>query len=184
LLIDSSPQSLFYCIISLALQAEGKMGIVLIILAFVLLIIGIAGAVVPVLPGPPLSFIGLLLVQWSGYGGFAPVFLWVWAGITVFLTVMDYILPSLLARRFGGSRSAAIGSFVGLVIGIFFFPPWGMIIGTFFGALAGELIHNRENKAQAFKAAWGVLLAFIAGSGAKLIASSIMLFYAVKAVVS
>jgi len=159
------------------------MGIVLIILAFVLLIIGIIGAVVPALPGPPLSFIGLMLVQWSGYGGFNPEFLWVWAGITVFITVMDYFLPSLLARRFGGSRSAAIGSFVGLVIGIFFFPPWGMIAGTFLGALAGELIHNRENKAQALKAAWGALLAFIVGSGAKLITSSIMLFYAIKAVV-
>jgi uncharacterized protein YqgC (DUF456 family) len=159
------------------------MGIVLIVLAFVLLIIGIVGAVVPVLPGPPLSFIGLLVLQWSGYGGFTPVFLWVWAGITVFLTVMDYILPSLLARRFGGSRSAAVGSFIGLVIGIFFSPPWGMIAGTFLGALAGELIHNSKNKAQALKAALGALLAFIAGAGAKLIASSIMLFYAVKAVV-
>jgi uncharacterized protein YqgC (DUF456 family) len=160
------------------------MGIVLIILAFVLLIIGIAGAVVPALPGPPLSFIGLLLVQWSGYGGFTPVFLWVWAGITALITVMDYILPSLLARRFGGSRFAAIGSFVGLVIGILFFPPWGMIAGTFLGALAGELIHNRENKEQAFKAAWGALLAFFAGAGVKLIACSIMLFYAVKAVIT
>jgi len=160
------------------------MGIVLIILAFVLLVIGIIGAVVPVLPGPPLSFIGLLLVQWSGYGGFTPVFLWVWAGITVLITVMDYVLPSLLARRFGGSRAAAIGSFIGLVIGLFFFPPWGMIVGTFLGALVGELIHNRDNTAQAFKAACGALLAFIAGSGAKLIASSIMLYYAIKAVIN
>ena len=158
------------------------MYIVLIILAFALLIAGIAGAVVPVLPGPPLSFMGLLLVKWSGYGGFTPAFLWVWAGITVFITVMDYILPSLLARRFGGSRFAAIGSFVGLVIGIFFFPPWGMIAGPFFGAFVGELIHNHTNKAQALKAAWGAFLAFIAGSGAKLIASSIMLFYAIKAI--
>jgi len=101
------------------------MGIVLLIFAFVLLIIGIVGAVVPALPGPPLSFIGLLFVHWSGYGGFTSEFLWVWAGITVLLTVMDYILPSLLARRFGGSRFAAIGSFVGLVIGIFFFPALG-----------------------------------------------------------
>ena len=159
------------------------MGIVLIILAFALLIIGIAGSVVPVLPGPPLSFAGLLLLQWSGYGGFTPAFLWVWGGITAFLTVMDYILPSLLARRFGGSRFAAIGSFVGLVTGIIFFPPWGMIAGTFLGALAGELLHNRDNKEQAFRSAWGALLAFIAGSGAKLIASSIMLFYAVKAII-
>ena len=160
------------------------MGIVLIVLAFVLLIIGIVGAVVPVLPGPPLSFIGLLLVYWSGYGNFTTEFLWVCGGITAFLTVMDYLLPSLLARRFGGSRFAAIGSFVGLVTGIFFFPPWGMIVGTFFGALAGELLHNRNNKAQALKAALGALFAFIVGSGAKLIASSIMLYYAVKAVIS
>jgi len=160
------------------------MGIVLLVLAFILLITGILGAVLPVLPGLPLSFIGLLLVYWSGYSGFTPAFLWVWAGITVFLTVMDYILPSLLARRFGGSRAAAIGSFIGLVIGLFIFPPWGMIAGTFLGALAGELIHNRDNKAQAFRAALGALLAFIAGSGAKLIASSIMLFYAVKTVIS
>jgi uncharacterized protein YqgC (DUF456 family) len=160
------------------------MEIALIILAFVLLLAGIIGSVIPVLPGPPLSFIGLLLLQWSGYGGFAPVFLWIWAGITVLITAMDYILPSLLARRFGGSRAASIGSFVGLIIGIFFFPPWGMIAGPFFGALTGELIHNRENTTQALKAACGALLAFIAGSGAKLIASSIMLYYAVKAVIS
>jgi uncharacterized protein YqgC (DUF456 family) len=160
------------------------MGIVLIILAFVLLIVGIVGSIFPALPGPPLSFIGLLLVRWSGYSSLTSVFLWVWAGITVCITVMDYILPSLLARRFGGSRSAAIGSFIGLVIGIFFYPPWGMIVGTFFGALLGELIHNHRNKARAFKAALGALLAFITGSGAKLIASSLMLFYAIKAVIT
>jgi uncharacterized protein YqgC (DUF456 family) len=160
------------------------MGIVLIIFAFVLLIAGIVGAVVPMLPGPPLSFIGLLFVQWSGYGGFTPAFLWSWAGITVLITVMDYILPSLLARRFGGSRTAAIGSFVGLVAGIFLFPPWGIIAGSFLGAFTGELIHNRANKAQALKAALGAFLAFIAGSGVKLIASSIMLYYAVKAILN
>jgi len=97
---------------------------------------------------------------------------------------MDYILPSLLARRFGGSRAAAIGSFIGLVAGLFFFPPWGMIAGTFLGALAGELIHNRENTEQAFKAALGALLAFAVGTGAKLAAGSIMLFYAFKAVIN
>ena len=155
------------------------MGITLIILAFIMLLAGIIGAVVPVLPGPPLSFIGLLLLQWSGYGGFSTTFLWIWAGITVLITVMDYILPSLLVRRFGGSRAASIGSFVGLMIGIFFFPPWGIIAGSFFGALVGELIHNGNNKTQALKTAIGAFLAFITGSGIKLIASSIMLYYAV-----
>ena len=157
------------------------MSILLLILAFIFLLAGLLGAVLPVLPGPPLSYAGLLLLQWSGYGGFTSVFLWIWAGITAVITVMDYILPSLLAKRFGGSRAAAIGSFAGLVIGIFVFPPWGMIAGPFFGAFAGELIHNSKDKAKAFKVALGAFLAFIAGSGAKLIASSLMIYYAVKA---
>jgi uncharacterized protein YqgC (DUF456 family) len=157
------------------------MEIVLIVLAFVLLVAGILGAFLPMLPGPPLSFIGLLLMKWSGYGGFSSTFLWVWAGITVAVTIMDYFLPSLMAKRFGGSRAAAIGSFLGLLVGIFFFPPWGMIIGPFLGAFAGELVHNRTNSGKAFKVAFGAFLAFIVGTGAKLIASSVMLFYAIKA---
>ena len=100
------------------------MALALAILAFILMVAGILGAVVPVLPGPPLSFIGLLLLQWSGYAGFSPAFLWIWGLIAAGITVMDYVLPSLMAKQFGGSRSAAIGSFLGLVIGVFFFSPW------------------------------------------------------------
>jgi uncharacterized protein YqgC (DUF456 family) len=169
------------------------MKIALVILSFVLHLAGLLGAVVPVLPGLPLSFIALLVMQWSGYGGFSPAFLWLWAGITLAVTVMDYFLPSLMTKRFGGSRAAAIGSFVGLLAGIFIFPPWGIIIGPFLGALIGELIHNRANvakgdaanggTAKAFKVALGSFLAFIVGSGAKLIASSVMLFYAIKALI-
>ena len=158
------------------------MELLLIILAFILLVLGILGAVVPMLPGPPLSFIGLLLVHWSGYGEFTAVFLWVWAGITVAVTVMDYFLPSLMAKQFGGSRAAAIGSFVGLVIGIFVFPPFGMILGPFFGALAGELLHNNMKGGKAFIVALGAFLSFIVGSGAKLIVSAVMFYYAVRAI--
>jgi len=158
------------------------MEIVLIVLAFVLLVAGILGAFLPILPGPPLSFIGLLVMKWSGYGNFSPVFLWIWAGITVAVTVMDYFLPSIMAKRFGGSRAAAIGSFLGLVAGIFLFPPWGMIIGPFVGALVGELFHSRTDGKKAVKVALGAFLAFIVGSGAKLIASSVMFFYAIKAI--
>ena len=157
------------------------MEILLVILAFAFLAAGILGAVLPVLPGPPLSFIGLLILQWSGYGGFSPVFLWVWAVIAVAVTVMDNFLPSLMAKWFGGSRAAVIGSFLGLLAGIFFFPPWGIIFGSFLGAFAGELFHNRTDGIKAFKVALGAFLAFIVGSGAKLIAGSLMLFYAIKA---
>ena len=157
------------------------MELFLVICAFTFLVLGLLGAVVPMLPGPPLSFIGLLLMQWSGYGTFSITFLWIWAGITVVVTVMDYILPSLMAKQFGGSRAAAIGSFVGLVVGIFLFPPWGMILGPFLGALVGELIHNNMKGGKALVVALGAFLSFIVGAGAKLIVSAVMLYYAVRA---
>jgi len=158
------------------------MEIVLVIFAFLLLISGLLGAVIPVIPGPPLSFAGLLILQWSGYPDFTSTFLWVWAGITVIVTVMDYFLPTMMTKKFGGSRAASIGSILGLLAGMFLFPPWGMIIGPFLGAFAGELFHNRNDSTKAFKVAFGAFLAFIVGSGAKLIVSSLMIYYAVKAI--
>ncbi len=158
------------------------MEIVPVVLAFIFLAAGILGSVLPALPGPPLSYAGLLLMKWSGYGNFSLFFLIVWAVITVVITIMDNFLPAIMAKQFGGSRAASIGSFIGLVVGIFVFPPWGMIIGPFLGALIGELIYSRNNS-KAFKAAFGAFLAFIAGSGAKLAASAVMLFYAIRAVV-
>ena len=157
------------------------MEIVLVIFAFILLIAGILGAFIPILPGPPLSFIGLLLIQWSGFGSFSFAFLAVFGGITIAVTIMDYVLPSLMTKKFGGSRAASIGSFLGLLAGLFFFPPWGIIVGPFFGALIGELIFNSANSVKAFKAALGAFLAFFVSTGIKLIASSIMLFYAAAA---
>ena len=159
------------------------MEIVKVIFAFVLLAGGILGAVVPVIPGPPISYLGLLLIQWSGYGEFSGTFLWIWAGITLIVTIMDYVLPSLMTKRFGGSRAASIGSFLGLLAGMFLFPPWGVIAGPFLGAFAGELMYNRANSAKAFTVALGAFFAFIVGSGAKLVAGSLMLFYAIKAVI-
>ena len=157
------------------------MGIILVVLAFALFLAGIIGAVLPVLPGPPLSFLGLLLMWFSGYADFSAAFLLIWATITVIVTVMDYLLPAWMTKRFGGSRLAVIGSFVGLIAGIFFFPPFGMIVGPFLGALVGELVHNRKSHGKALKAAFGAFLAFIVGTGAKLIVGAIMLFYAVIA---
>jgi len=156
------------------------MELVLVILAFILLAVGMLGAVLPVLPGPPLSYAGLLLLQWSGYGRFTFVFLLVWALITIVVTIMDYLLPSVMAKQFGGSRAASVGSFLGLVAGILFFPPVGMILGSFLGAFAGELLNNRANGIKAFVVALGAFFAFIVGTGAKLIVCFLMLFYAVR----
>ena len=159
------------------------MEIVLLILGFILLGVGLIGSVLPIIPGPPLSYIGLLLIKFSGYGDFSTIFLIIWAVIIVTITVLDYILPSLLTKKFGGSRFASVGAFLGLIIGIFYYPPWGMIIGTFIGALVGEVIHNRGDGFKALKAALGASLAFFVGTGAKLIITAIMLFYAIKLVI-
>ena len=158
------------------------MELILVILGFALLIIGIIGAIVPVLPGPPLSFIGMLLVQWSGFGSFSPSFIIIWAGIVVVITILDFVLPSFMTKRFGGSRAARVGSFLGLLVGLFLFPPWGMIIGPFLGAYTGELLSNQANGVKAFKVALGAFFAFIVGSGAKLVVGVLLLFYALRAV--
>lgn len=179
------------------------MEIILVVLAFLLLLAGLLGSIVPVIPGPPLGFVGLLLLQWSGHGEFSAAFLWVWAGIAVAITVMDNILPAWMTKRFGGSRMAVIGSVIGLVVGMVFFAPVGLLVGPFLGALAGELLNNRvladrsaadgtkfdahakaARNVKALKVAFGAFLAFILGTGAKLIVGSLMIFYAVRAVIS
>jgi len=101
---------------------------------------------------------------------------------------MDYFLPAWLTKRFGGSRKAVIGSVVGLVLGMIFFAPYGIIVGPFLGALAGELLHYKNSGSndgfgKALKVAFGAFLAFIVGTGAKLFIGIALLYYAVKAVI-
>src|SRR5215471_4329431 len=107
------------------------MEIVLAVVAFLFLLAGLIGSVVPAVPGPPLAYVGLLLLQWSGYGSFSAAFLWVWAGVTIAVMVIDNILPAWMTKRFGGSRLAVIGSVLGLIAGTFFFAPIGLLAGPF-----------------------------------------------------
>ena len=158
-----------------------NMEIILLIVAFLLLLTGLLGSIIPALPGPPLTFAGLILLQLSGFAGFSALFLGIWVAITIAVTIIDNLLPIWMTKRFGGSREAVVGSVLGLLIGMFFFPPVGLVVGPFIGALTGELINNRGIKA--LKVALGAFLAFIMGTGAKLIVCSIMIFYAVKAVI-
>ena len=119
------------------------MEILLVIIAFLFLLAGLLGSVIPALPGPPLSYIGLILIKLSGYGNFSPAFLWIWAGITIVITIIDNLLPAWMTKKFGGSRLAVIGSVIGLIAGMLFFAPIGILTGPFLGALAGELINNQ-----------------------------------------
>ena len=120
-------------------------------------------------------------MKWSGTADFDGRFLLLWGIVTLAVTVADYLLPAWLSKRFGGSKYAATGSLVGLLAGMFFFPPLGPVAGAFLGALAGELLYDSSDTGKAFKAACGAFVAFLLGTGLKLGASLAMGFYVVKA---
>src|SRR5690606_13567390 len=110
---------------------------------------------------------------------FTAKFLWIWAAITVVVTVLDYVIPLYGTKRFGGTKYGIWGCTMGLVVGIFV-PPWGLIIGPFIGAFIGEVIGN-TNSEHALKAAFGSFLGFLFGTLLKLIASAVMFYYLITA---
>lgn len=151
---------------------------ILLIFGIVLMILGIIGCLVPVLPGPPLSFIGVILLHLSRFGQFSNSTLIILGTIAVVVTVLDFIVPIWGTKKFGGSKYGTRGATIGLVIGIFL-GPMGIIIGPLIGAFVGEMIF-KDDPGYALKAGFGSLLGFLTGIGLKLAASFIMTFYFVK----
>lgn len=154
----------------------------LIVLAVILLIVGIAGCILPFLPGPPLAYGSLLLLQFTSKKPFSEEFLVIWAVVTLAVVLADYYIPIWGTKKFGGTKAGVWGATIGLVIGIFFFPPFGIIIGPFIGALVGELIKNSNDTNKAFRSAFGSFIGFIAGTVMKLGVSIVMGFYFIRAV--
>lgn len=150
----------------------------LLIFGIILMLIGIIGCLAPVLPGPPLSFLGLLLLQASKFGDFSPTVLIVLGVITVIVSILDYVVPIWGTKKFGGSKYGTRGATVGLIIGLFL-GPVGIIIGPLAGAVVGEMIF-KDDLRYAIKAGFGSLLGFLTGIGLKLAASFVMTFYFVK----
>ncbi len=158
------------------------MSTIIIILAVVAGIIGIAGSILPGLPGPPVSWAGLLILYiWgSGTNGagepISTSFLLIWLAITVVVCVIDYVVPAYFTRVTGGSKVAGRGAIVGLIVGMLV-PPVGIILGTLAGAFLAEFIVSRKSGWQSTKSAVGALLGFLFGTGIKLIASGLMMYY-------
>ncbi len=148
----------------------------LLIISAVLMLLGIVGCIFPVVPGPPLSFIALVLIHLSGYAEFSTNFLLLFGGLTIAVSLLDYLIPVLGARKFGGSRTGAVGALVGMLVGLFLFPPLGLIGGTLIGSFAGELMAGK-NVPAALKASFGSLLGFVAGTVIKVTLSGLMLYY-------
>jgi uncharacterized protein len=155
---------------------------ILVIIGVIIMILGIIGCLVPVLPGPPLNFIGLLLLHFTRFGHFTTLTLVIFASIAVVVTVLDYLVPMWGTRKFGGSKYGTRGAAIGLIIG-FFLGPLGIILGPLLGAFTGEMIFKDDFK-YAMKAGFGSLVGFLTGVGLKLAASFIMTFYFVKALIA
>ena len=155
---------------------------ILLILGIVLLIIGIIGCLVPVLPGPPFSFIGLILLHLTRFGHFSNGTLIILGSIAFESTILDYIVPVWGTKRFGGSKYGTRGAAVGLIIGLFLGPP-GIILGPLVGAFVGEMIF-KDDINYALKAGFGSLIGFLTGIGLKLAASFTLTFYFFKELIA
>lgn len=151
------------------------MEIVLVSIGFLLVLGGVAGALLPVLPGLPMSWLGLLMIYLVPAVPYEWVFLIVTFVVAMGLYILDYIIPSMGTKRFGGSKAGAWGALIGLFVGIIAPIPFGILIGPFAGALIGELVVNKTESKLAFKAAVGSFIGFLASTFIKVMATLLYL---------
>ncbi|HCE57172.1 MAG TPA: DUF456 domain-containing protein [Prolixibacteraceae bacterium] len=159
------------------------MDYVLIIFGVILTLTGILGCVLPMLPGPPINYLAILLLHFTSNHQFSIRFLVIWAVIAAVVVLLDYLIPVWGTKKFGGSKQGVWGSVIGLVAGLFIFPPFGIIIGPFAGAVIGEFIAGKES-GEAFKSGFGSFVGFLAGTFIKLIASGLMTWYFFKELIT
>jgi len=153
---------------------------VLVILSILIAVAGIAASVLPVIPGPPISFLALILVSWArAWEPFSTAFLLIMAAVMVMVSLLDYILPIGAAKWYGASKAGFWGSIGGLLLGLFFFPPWGVIFGPIIGAFVGELLTGKKGK-EALRAGWGALIGNVLVTGLKIAYSGLILLFVIK----
>ncbi|NRD19181.1 DUF456 domain-containing protein [Winogradskyella eckloniae] len=156
------------------------MEIFLVLVSLILIVLGIVGSFLPILPGPLTSWAGLLVLHFTDGVDMSDTFLIATLIFAIFIYVLDYIIPAIGTKRFGGSKAGMIGTTLGLIVGLFSPIPFGIIIGPFFGALIGEMIH-RNDIDKALRAAFGSFLGFIASTFMKFIVAIVYLgFFIVK----
>ncbi len=152
---------------------------ILLALAIILMLAGLIGCIIPMLPGPPISFLGLIVLNFTHFANFTFNFLLLLGIITIVVFVVDYIVPVWGVKKFGGSKAGVVGATIGFFIGLFVFPPWGLIVGVFLGAVAAELINSNDTN-KSLKSGLGSLIGFLFGVGLKLTLSFVMIYYFIK----
>lgn len=150
------------------------MDIILIIIAALFMVLGLIGSFLPVLPGPLTSWVGLLILHLANTVPMDKPFLIITLIVAVLIWVLDYIIPAIGTKRFGGTKYGMIGTSIGLVIGLIAPIPFGVIIGPFIGAFLGELF-NKTDSNTAIKAAFGSFIGFLTSAFIKFIVAVIYL---------
>ena len=158
------------------------MDVLIYVLSFLLLVGGIAGCVLPILPGAPLGYAGLLLLHFTGRADFSTAQLMTWLIIVVVLQVVDFITPLLGSKYTGGTSFGNRGCVAGTLIGMFFLP-WGIIVGPFIGAIAGEMLGGSDLP-HAIRAGVGSLIGFLVGTLLKVIVCFYFLVQGVGTLIS
>lgn len=125
-------------------------------------------------------FLALIILSYAkNWEPFSSTFLIIMAGLTILVTILDYVVPAGGAKKYGASKSGVVGAMAGMLIGVFMFPPWGMIMGALIGAFAGELLAGKEGR-KALQAGFGVFVGIMVGTGVKLAFSGTILFFYLK----
>ena len=151
----------------------GILDIILIVVAALLLLIGIIGCIIPGLPGTPLCWGALLAGHFCAACSISWTLIAVTAAVCIAVEIIDSVIPAYFTKISGGTRAGSIGSIVGALAGVFTGQIVLIFVGPFFGALAGELIHDRTNAGRACKSACFSFLGFMTGTGLRLITAGI-----------
>lgn len=151
------------------------MDYLLLVVGFCCMIAGVIGSLLPVLPGPTLSWFGILLLYLSPKIEINYWILSITLIIALFIAILDYIIPAKGTKRFGGTKYGIWGTNIGLIVGLLAPIPFGFIIGPFAGALIGELLYDNKGHKRALKAATGSFLGFLTGTFISFIVSIVYL---------
>ncbi|RLD53661.1 MAG: DUF456 domain-containing protein [Bacteroidetes bacterium] len=158
------------------------MDITLAVLGAALVLVGFIGSILPIIPGPPISWAGLLLLKWTDFvddhGAAYENALWILLFFVILVTILDYVVPIMGTKKYGGSKRGVWGATIGVVVGLFF-GPLGIIIGPFLGAYIGEISTGKKDK-DALRAAWGSFMGFLLGVGLKLMVCGTILFFFIR----
>jgi hypothetical protein len=145
------------------------------VLGGIFLIAGFAGCILPIIPGPPIALLGLIIAYFSSFSVISGSTLIYSAVAVTVVTALDLVAPLVFTKRFGGTKYGLYGATAGLIVGLFF-GPLGIILGPFIGAFAGEMLKDRKDSRKAFKSAWASFAGFMFGTGLKLVTVRVLIW--------